>query len=337
MNFFNRFFKKNYKKEEPTPPIVSKNDSGLFSNCIKSSDFKKLVSKEIGPFLRKNGWKGSGYDYTRKKYGVLNKIKFQGSSGGRKFCINLNTTVQLQPSFENQLINERNEWNFSDRLSPHQNHEHWWDFPERNTDYTPLMNELKSVFENYGDDTFKIWDNWEETTLSLDESTLNSDFFETLFYGTTDIMKLMFCATHSIYSNKFEKAKELSLLGIEKIKEHVRGEGAVPIFQEIIKVADESAIHFRLSAIEKYFQNYSEFSKELSAAQRINAIALNTNVKTNDLISIVDLYNETNSKIHVRGSGWIDFSWAIGALLSFKGVSYTIKSDKSIQITSTDS
>lgn len=35
---------------------------------IKSSDFKKIVTKEIAPYLRKLGWKGSGYDYTRTKF-----------------------------------------------------------------------------------------------------------------------------------------------------------------------------------------------------------------------------------------------------------------------------
>ena len=209
----------------------------MFTNHIKSAEFKKIVSKEIGPFLRAQGWKGSGFKYRRNKYGVQNEILFQGSSAGRKFCINLNSSLELNQPLENELINGENTWNFSNRLTPDDSSDYWWEFPGRNGAYDELIEELKGLIEGKVDLHFSKWDNWQDQISTIKPNDLNSGIAGKLFYGTTEFSRLILCAIHHIYLGNKERTTEFANLAKAKIKGG-RGSGRLPLLNEIISVAN---------------------------------------------------------------------------------------------------
>ena len=58
--------------------------------ALNSAEFKKLVSKHFAPFLRENGWKGTGFIYRRfKSNNIIEVLEFSPDKYGGKFGIAL--------------------------------------------------------------------------------------------------------------------------------------------------------------------------------------------------------------------------------------------------------
>ena len=237
MGIFDRIFSKNKTKEsEAQPDKESLMDYELHSNHIKSAEFKKIVSIEIAPSLRKVGWKGSGFDYRRIKYGVKNEIKFQGSSGGRKFCINLNTEIELKQTFINTVVNESNIWRFTDRLTPNNEGDYWWELPKRNIQHEKLIIEINNLLEDKVDAYFRKWQDWESNISMIKSNELNSEFANKLFWGSTEFSRQLICSIHNLYVGNKERSIEFATMAKAKIKGN-SGVGRLSLINEIIKIA----------------------------------------------------------------------------------------------------
>ena len=87
---------------------------------------------------------------------------------------------------------------------------------------------------------------------------------------------------------------------------------------------DEVPFEIRMKKIENYFKNHSEtdesFKPEFKAAKRVNQIILKEGITKSDILEVVKIYNETNSKAHYDGSGWMDFRLHLQSLIRKNGM-----------------
>ena len=203
---------------------------------IKSSDFKKIVTKEIAPYLRKLGWKGSGYDYTRTKYNIGNSIKFQGSSGGEKFCINLLVHFVFEPLEYGELIQELNKWNFGTRLMKHKHiGNDWWNYPIKGSNYDELIQDVKDAFNSNLELFFDKYENWEDKILGTTVDRLKAGELKKILLGT-DMTQALICSVFNLNNGKKQAAIDFARFG-ETCIEGIVGSGRKGVIDEIIKEA----------------------------------------------------------------------------------------------------
>jgi len=100
--------------------------------------------------------------------------------------------------------------------------------------------------------------------------------------------------------------------------------------------SDEVPFEIRMKKIENYFKKHSEtdesFKPEFEAAKRVNQIILKERITKSDILEVVKIYNETNSKPHYDGSGWMDFRLHLQSLIRKSGMESTITKNRNIEI-----
>ena len=104
--------------------------------------------------------------------------------------------------------------------------------------------------------------------------------------------------------------------------------------------SDKVPFEIRIKKIESYFKIHSEtdeaFKLEYVAAKRINEIILKEETSEKDILEIVRIFNETNSKPHYDGSGWMDFSLHLQGFIRKNGMGSKVLSNKNIELTKSE-
>ena len=131
---------------------------------MKSADFKKIVTKELAPFLRYNEWKGTGFDYTRHIGNIIQAFTVQPSSAGGKFCIEIGVHFDFIPLSVEKEFSKMKTWDMdiTTRLTPNNESDYWWDFPKNENESNLLFNELKRLISSNGHNYFDQFNKWEE-------------------------------------------------------------------------------------------------------------------------------------------------------------------------------
>lgn len=103
------------------------------------------------------------------------------------------------------------------------------------------------------------------------------------------------------------------------------------------KRAELPTFESQMKSLESYFKRNIEnsilFEPEYLAAKRINKYALKEVISKNDLLRIIDIYNETNSTEHYDGSGWLVLAMYIQGLIDSKGFSSVQMKNNNLKLT----
>lgn len=199
---------------------------------MKSAEFKKIVSKELAPFLRENKWKGSGFNYTKQIGNIIRVITIQPSSAGLKFCIELGVDFDFL-TVKNKTPNIKT-WNteIRTRLTPNNENDFWWNFPNDENNTKALFEELKQLISTIVDFFFIQYDDWENTIPTLSVQNIENGDTQKLFKLHPLRTALLFARINS-YLNNAQKAIEFSRYGISKIN-GIKGSSLISDFEEII-------------------------------------------------------------------------------------------------------
>jgi len=204
---------------------------------MKSADFKKIVTKELAPFLRENRWKGTGFDYNKHIGNIVRALTIQPSSSGGKFCIETGVHFDFIPLPVEKDLSKLKTWDMdiTSRLTPNDETDFWWEFPKTDAEIESLFSKLKELISSKGEAYFNHFDNWEEivsqfTTDSIENGDTKS------FIRKPQTRTALFLARMNQYLNNHNKAIEFSEYGLSKIVGN-KGSGLIPDFEEIIKKA----------------------------------------------------------------------------------------------------
>lgn len=119
---------------------------------MKSTEFKKLVTKELAPFLRNLNWKGSGFNYSKKVGNIIRLLTIQPSSSGGKFCIEIGIHFDFIPLEIEKDLSKIKTWDVDirNRLTPNESGDFWWDFPTTEHSVKSLFDEINSLIQKKG-------------------------------------------------------------------------------------------------------------------------------------------------------------------------------------------
>jgi hypothetical protein len=84
----------------------------------------------------------------------------------------------------------------------------------------------------------------------------------------------------------------------------------------------------RLNWFERYFSNNVKndilFEPEFEAAKEINLIARQEELRQEDFLRIIEIFNVANNAEHYNGSGWMDFRLHIQGMIRAYGLDVII-------------
>jgi hypothetical protein len=202
---------------------------------MKSADFKKIVTKELAPVLRKNGWKGSGFDYTIHKDNIIKGLTIQPSGSGGKFCIEVGIHFDFIPLTVEKEFSKMKAWDMDirSRLTPNNDYDFWWNFPKTEDQTRDLFEELVKLISSIGESYFEKFINWEDNVLKFSPEDVEEGVTKKLI-NITQMRTALLLARINKHLNNNEKAIEFSEYGLSKVNGN-KGAGLIPHFEEIIK------------------------------------------------------------------------------------------------------
>ncbi len=205
---------------------------------MKSSEFKKVVTKNFAPFLRKNGWKGSGFDFRKEENDIINVLKIQPSRYGGEFCIEigvyfsfLSPLLELEFKIDSKKITT---WDLEirKRLTPDGKKDFWWKFPNNEAEAESVFEEIKTLFLKNAIPYFDKYQHWKDFAYSVSIDKIeNGDTKD--FFTSIPLRTALFVARLKEYLGEKEDAVLFSKYGLSKI-EGQRGAGLIKYFEKII-------------------------------------------------------------------------------------------------------
>ena len=203
---------------------------------MKSTEFKKIITKEISPFLRQKKWKGSGFDYNKQTENVVKAIKFQPNRYGGEFCIELGVHFDFIPIADKEMKKiKTGDMEIRIRLTPNNKSDYWWNFPKNETEKVKLFTEIKELINNKGNIFFDKYIDWENTILKFTPDDIKKGNTKE-YFNITSLRTTLMLAKMNIYKENWSNAVELSNFGLSEIKGR-KGSSLIPEFKEIIKKA----------------------------------------------------------------------------------------------------
>ncbi len=205
---------------------------------MKSSEFKKIVAKEFAPFLRKQGWKGSGFDFRKEDNGIINVLTIQPSRYGGEFCVEIGVYFYFLPplmKLEFQLVpNKIKTWDLEvrRRMAPNENEDYWWKFPEDEEDSKDLFEGLKKLFLEQAISYFENYQQWQGFISNVSVEDIENGATRH-FFNSTALRTALFVARVKEYLGEKDEAILFSEYGLSKI-EGKRGSGLREYFEKII-------------------------------------------------------------------------------------------------------
>ncbi|MGD1841003.1 MAG: DUF4304 domain-containing protein [Thermonemataceae bacterium] len=206
---------------------------------MKSADFKKIVTKEIAPFLREQGWKGTGFNYTKHIGNIIRALTIQPSSAGGKFCVEIGIHFDFIPLKGGKEFTKMKTWDMEirTRLTPHGESDFWWDFPTNENDRAQLFDALRELITTRGEAYFKPFDQWKEIITKFSIDDIENGNTKSLFKIPPLSTALLLARINDEIGNR-EKAIAFSKYGLSKIQGK-KGAGLIPDFKSIIEKADK--------------------------------------------------------------------------------------------------
>ena len=152
------------KKLFGNPNTESEPQESLYPSRMNSSDFKKVVTKKLAPYLRNNGWKGSGFNFVNVGEPITKVLTIQPSSAGGKFCIEIGVYFDFIKLNESKDIKKLKTWDleFSKRLTPESDSDYWWNFPKSEIEEEKIFEHITQLFETRGQNYFNSYNNWRD-------------------------------------------------------------------------------------------------------------------------------------------------------------------------------
>ncbi len=205
---------------------------------MKSSEFKKIVAKEFAPFLREQGWKGSGFDFRKEDNDIINVLKIQASRDGGVFCIEIGVYFNFLPPLMDLGVqinpNKITTWDLDVRcrISPNKKNDDWWKFPKSEKDSKKLFKDLKKVFLKQAVSYFEKYQDWKTFIANVSIEDIENGAADN-FYNSTALRTTLFVARVKEYLGEKDDAILFSEYGLSKI-EGKHGSGLKEYFEKII-------------------------------------------------------------------------------------------------------
>lgn len=204
---------------------------------MKSTEFKKIVTKNLTPFLREKNWKGSGFYYTKNIENIIRIITIQPSRSGGKFCIEIGIHFDFIPLILPKDFSKIKTWDVDihDRLTPDDFGDFWWDFPSNGQIENILFEEIKGLIIRKAEPYFDKYNNWKENISELKVTDIENGKSKKMF-PIQPLRTILMIARINMHLGKNERAIEFSRYGLSVITGN-KGSALIPIFNDIIEKA----------------------------------------------------------------------------------------------------
>ena len=200
---------------------------------MKSTEFKKIVNKKLAPFLRKENWKGSGFDYRKKVGNVIRLLTIQPSSSGGKFCIEIGIHFDFISLKTEKDLSKIKTWDVDirNRLTPNESGDYWWDFPITEQIENSLFEEIKNLIFGKAELYFESYNDWDNETSKLSIEDIEKGNSKKIF-PLPPLRSALMISRINLHLGRNEKAIEFAEYGLSKIT-GMKGSGLIPKFDEI--------------------------------------------------------------------------------------------------------
>jgi len=132
--------------------MFSKSEPVKAPEKLTAAKFKKDISKVFGGEMRRMGFKGSGFRFTRDSDGFLFVIGIQGSNWGPSCCVEFGVQPKaIRTNGFNEIDFKRlkyYECELRTRLSPRQGHDHWWKYSPKSSENIRTALEIAKLVED---------------------------------------------------------------------------------------------------------------------------------------------------------------------------------------------
>lgn len=208
---------------------------------LNSSDFKKLITKEFSPFLKKEGWLGSGFNYYKvNKDETTFVLSIQANKYGGSFCVDIGVHFNFLdiPSLDKTSKIRTYHTEINRRLTPNlEDEDYWWEYPKTNSQIKKLFENIKYSYKNSNLYFFSQYKNWEKKLTEIKIKDIDNNSLKIPF--KTKIRAALTLSKINLHLKKYLNAKEISEYGITLINPP-NGELLLPEFQKIIDISNKN-------------------------------------------------------------------------------------------------
>ncbi|MCX2679956.1 DUF4304 domain-containing protein [Galbibacter sp. EGI 63066] len=215
--------------------VASKAQENSYPSRMNSSDFKKIVTIKLAPYLRANGWKGSGFNFVKVGKPITKVLTIQPSSAGGKFCIEIGIYFDFIKLNKNKEPKKLKTWDleFRTRLTPESESDYWWNFPKSELEESKVFKNIIRLFETRGQDYFNSYNDWRENFFNISPSDIEEKKVWKHIPMTKIRTALFLARMHDHFGNP-EKVKPLAEYGLTQV-DGKKGSGLINEFNELIE------------------------------------------------------------------------------------------------------
>jgi len=184
---------------------------------------------------------GVGFKFSKIGDGITEELSIQSSRFGEKFCINMYVSFHFQQPAEGNSPDDNfgSTDKFWDRLTPSDERDYWWSFPESEDEVkvAALFENIIAVFKDQGSKYFGRYSNWKDTFTGIKVDDIEANRFHKLLPIPETRQALFLARLHHHLGNS-EQVKKFSTYGLERVNglDGTKGSALIPIFRRLIAV-----------------------------------------------------------------------------------------------------
>jgi len=202
---------------------------------MKSTEFKKIVTKRLAPYLRDNGWKGTGFNFLKQNDTTTQVLTIQPSGAGGKFCVEIGVFFHFMADYTNKEPSKLKTWDleFRTRLAPANESDHWWDFPKSESAEDGIFESIIDLLETTGKDYFDSYSDWKQNFKKISPEDIEDKRVWT-YIPLTKIRTALFLARFHDHHENLDQIRPLAEYGLAQVDGR-KGSALIAEFNKLIK------------------------------------------------------------------------------------------------------
>jgi hypothetical protein len=184
--------------------------------------FHQLLKRDFAPFLRGDGFKGSGTTFRRIKGDAVHLLNIQGSRYGGQCCVNLGVHFSFLPTagggstFDPQRLREY-DCDFRERMHDAGESDHWWGYGETEAESQASAVSLIHLYRNQGILFFQKFEQFPEVFERITPAEIDSGDLSKMPAAMTRVRAALTMARVMKHLGRFDKCRQFAEIGLRNL------------------------------------------------------------------------------------------------------------------------
>jgi hypothetical protein len=190
---------------------------------MNASEFKKLSTKYLGPKLRENGWKGSGFNFYKTTGNhIIQILGIQGSWYGGSVCCETAVHFDFIPDLGGKTDPSKVSYAscfVRQRLSPKGKGDYHWTLRDNESENIKSLNQIFEALQEFGVQFYKDFENFPHPFDKIKPIDFSNDkrvIILNKYYVYSEFNFLCLLKEINLKIKRPNIAEEFSLIGIDK-------------------------------------------------------------------------------------------------------------------------